>query len=658
MARLVVVIGCCALLTCSACTYHYRLPKWRHYVGEPQDQNLYVSQATHITYPDVEDPGLPIPEFAVEPRRLRNLSQDEVWDVSLAEAIHTTLMNSRIVRSAGTFMSPSNPLYGNPEGIPTSMDSAIQESGVLFGQRGVEGALSDFDAQFMTSLTAGKNSTIQNNLYTSGGLAPGDTLKDETGQFTTSLQKRLASGAQVGVSQSWNYSANNASARLFPSEFDGTLRTEVRQPLLAGAGAEFNRIAGPISTNIQGVSGVQQGVVIARINNDITLADFEQTIHDLLRDVEITYWKLHVAYRTLDVEERLLQDTSVAWNIVDDRSQFQGPGGGAAEHADARDLCFANEGRLLTARDAMYSAEAELRRLMGLPVNDGRIIRPTDEPISAELLPDWPNCLCDALANRPELRRQKWVMKSLELQKIAADNLTLPRMDMVGSYQLNGFGDNLLGAQNGGMPGQNLGNATANLLSGNHDGWTVGVEFAVPVGRRFALAQVRNLELRVAKAQAVLEEQEREISHELAAAFRGLDRTYLLARNSYNRWIAAQDRYDALKRQHDADSRRIPIDVIVRTRDALAQAELQYVQSLADYNSAILDLHYRSGRLLAVDNVTLSEGPWTKRAGWQANGLGEARSYARPAKYLSTAPAELTGPRPDGGGSVPSPKGP
>ena len=71
------------------------------------------------------------------------------------------------------------------------------------------------------------------------------------------------------------------------------------------------------------------------------------------------------------------------------------------------------------------------------------MIRPADEPITAELVPDWYSSLTEALTNRVELRRQKWNIKSLELQLRAARSLTRPRVDLVGSYGDNGYDTDL-----------------------------------------------------------------------------------------------------------------------------------------------------------------------------------------------------------------------
>ena len=71
-------------------------------------------------------------------------------------------------------------------------------------------------------------------------------------------------------------------------------------PLLAGSGAEFTRIAGPVSSSFGGLSGVNQGVVIARINQDISLADFEAHLVNMVNDIQDAYWNLYLRYRIYD----------------------------------------------------------------------------------------------------------------------------------------------------------------------------------------------------------------------------------------------------------------------------------------------------------------------------------------------------------------------
>ncbi len=133
-------------------------------------------------------------------------------------------------------------------------------------------------------------------------LNAGETLVEESAQWSSKIEKPFANSSTFSVQQDWNYSANNVPSRLFPSAYTGFLQAEFRQPLLAGAGTEFTRIAGPRSQSLRGVSGVSQGVLISRINTDITLVDFEQASAAVVRDVENVYWDLYLALRLYDSE--------------------------------------------------------------------------------------------------------------------------------------------------------------------------------------------------------------------------------------------------------------------------------------------------------------------------------------------------------------------
>ena len=120
---------------------------------------------------------------------------------------------------------------------------------------------------------------------------------------------------------------------------------------------------------------------------------------------------------------------------------------------------------------------------MGLSVNDGNVIRPATEPMTAELTLDWNANLAEALVHRPELRSQKWNIKSLELQHSAAEKLVRPRLDFVASYGVNAFGDQLTG------DGPNYQSAYATLLANKHTNWGLGFEFSMPFGFRGAITQ-------------------------------------------------------------------------------------------------------------------------------------------------------------------------
>ena len=62
-------------------------------------------------------------------------------------------------------------------------------------------------------------------------------------------------------------------------------------------GVLFNRIAGPSQT-----PGNFNGILIARTNTEISLADFQSSVRDFIVNVENAYWDLYYAYRELNAQ--------------------------------------------------------------------------------------------------------------------------------------------------------------------------------------------------------------------------------------------------------------------------------------------------------------------------------------------------------------------
>ena len=141
-----------------------------------------------------------------------------------------------------------------------------------------------------------------NNSFFGGGTR---LFQQDLNQYQVQLAKRAATGGQYFLRQNTTYDANNAPANLFPHSWDTNIEVEARQPLLQGAGVLYNRIAGP-----NGTVGQAAGVLIARVNTDISLAEFELGVRNLISNVENAYWDLYFAYRDLHAKI-VARDTGV-----------------------------------------------------------------------------------------------------------------------------------------------------------------------------------------------------------------------------------------------------------------------------------------------------------------------------------------------------------
>jgi outer membrane protein TolC len=603
------------------------------YLGEAE-LGYYQDSVMQIDQPAVDEPTPDVVAATKKPRKLGDRSKDEIWDLSLAEAIHLALINNKILRVRGDFRTAGSAIYTNADGVPSVFDPAIRDSGVLFGGRGVEAALSQFDPIFNTQMLWGHNSAIQNNLFLSGGVGTGTQLNVDTGAFTTGVTKNLGFGGNIAVSNNINYQFSNAAAQLFPSVYTGNILAQYTQPLLAGAGTEYTRIAGPFNTQIQGVSGVNQGVIISRINTDLAVADFEVQVRNTLRDVEETYWDLYLAYRTHDANVKARNSFLRSYRFAKtnkEEGRFS-----ELEVEQARESYFQGRAAAEDALQNLYNLETQLRRLCGLPSADGRIIRPQDDPSTGEFIPDWNISVAEALTRREELRRQKWNIKSLELQLRAAESLVRPQLNFISSYQVNGYGNNLFNIKGidttKGRNGEDLQSYFNTLTSANQQGYTVGLQFNMPLGFRQALSQVRNYELRLAKAREALAMQELEICHELTTTFQNMAWRYQTAQTNYNRWQNAElqvpRREELVIKGRPGFDTSVLLDQWLQTRNRAAQAEISFYTSMIEYQKAITDLHFRKGTLLELNNVHLQEGMWTPEAYADALRRAWARSFA------------------------------
>ena len=63
----------------------------------------------------------------------------------LAALSHNEIIETTALGGVG-----SKVVLTNPAGVASVYDSAIQETGILFGRRGMDAALSDFDARLLS----------------------------------------------------------------------------------------------------------------------------------------------------------------------------------------------------------------------------------------------------------------------------------------------------------------------------------------------------------------------------------------------------------------------------------------------------------------------------------------------------------------------------
>ena len=381
-------------------------------------------------------------------------------------------------------------------------------------------------------------------------------------------------------------------------------------------------------------------LILARIRTDIALSEFEASVRNMLLDLENSYWDLQFAYRFLETAKIGRDSALITW-----RQQYELTEGGAGtsqEEAQSREQYFFFRSQMETALRDLFVAENRLRWLMGISPTDGELLRPIDRPTLANVQYEWQAVHAESLVRSAELRRQRWQVKQRETELILARNQLLPQLDVVGRYSWLGMGDDLITASRNGLNFPADGStAWEGLTDGDFQEFSFGLEFTPPrIGARKEMAGVRNSELSLARERARLEDMELNVSHLLTTAIQNLDYNYQVAQTHFNRWVAAEKEVDALMAL--VKGGKGTVDLVLNGQRRRANAQADFYRAIVEYNKSIANVHFRKGSLLEYNNIQLAEGPWPKKAYWDALGKARERDASYYLDYGHTRPRVIS----------------
>jgi outer membrane protein TolC len=529
---------------------------------------------------------------AFAPRTIDDQLPREFWNLSLDEAIEIGLQNTTILKDLG------GRVLQNPQSATSVYEPGLQANDPVFG---VEAALAQFDAQLRSNTSYQNNDQVFNNQLAGGGARE---VQQDLFNWNVELRKTIATGTQFSLNRLTQHDNNNAPANLFDHSWTTSLEATIRQPLLQGGGVEFNRIAGP---NALPGFRFTKGVVVAQIEDRITINQFQQGVQDYLDQLIISYWQLYLAYRNYEAAIRARDTAYETWRIAEARFRADLPGGEADREAQAREQMLTFDQQVLVAlsgdqrsgQSGVYQAEANLRRLLGMTMRDENFIKPSDVPYEARVSFDWNHLTTAAATSRLELLQQQHRVKQRELELVASKNFLLPRLDAFATYRMNGFGDDLIGGGSG-----RFASAAKDYYSGDHQESEMGLQLSVPLGYRREYAGLRHAQLNLQRERSVLDEQKQHVYFQLANAVRQASLDYQAMQNAYNRMVAADQSVAARFASFEAD--RIEMDFLLEAQQRRAQAESNYHQSVVNYQLSQFQVQTESGNLLDHLGVVLS----------------------------------------------------
>lgn len=556
-----------------------------------------------------------------EPATVNSLDR-KVRYLSLSAAIATALEQGNVGSQSPLFPGVINDSLIAFNGRAVGGSDAIRVLALDPAITGadIESALSRFDARWISSATWTKtDNAIANGL---GSFQNGDGASVNTGVY-----KPLPSGGLAGITYSTDYTFLAAPptfgnvATVNPS-YRPRLQLLFEQPLLQYFGVEINQIS-PLQPGSLLVPGLRpsgnrtEGILITRLRFDQARAEFERNINFLLLNVEYAYWNLYGAYFTLYSREQGLRYALVSWQVNKERYDKGRISIQDLEQTRAQYELF--RAQRITALGRMLDAERQLRGLMGLPLEDGFRILPSDAPVRSAFKPDWPSAENEALSLRPELVLARQDLKFRQLDLIAAKNTLRPDLRFFANYDVNGLGTRLDGGVDrfGGIGQNNLGqpvgltqpgNALASLTSNRFNTWSMGLRLDIPIGFRDAHAAVRTAKLNLDRSYFQLKDQEDKARRFLGLQYRQVIQYYEELGAQQAQRIANANQLNARFLAFQAGTTAGTIDVLLEAQRNWADSVASEHTAIVNYNNALAGLQFAKGTILNYDNVTIAEG--------------------------------------------------
>ena len=577
----------------------------------------------------------PMPKLS-RPRTTEDPEAQEIWQLTLQDAIRIGLDNSEVVRvisfgaqgiPVGGF-EPTPLNTGAGAGVASSLgagtlstiyDPAIQETQIA-------NALSTFDTNFTTQMLWSHSVAPFNNAISAGTFLSGPRFpiifNQDTFQYSSGVQKRTATGALIGVTHNINYLYSNSPTNVTPSAYTTNLQFALTQPLLGSAPLAGGQAGPPV-----GLEANRAPIIIARLNADSYVWRFKAEVMAEVRSIEQQYWSLAQQHVQLWSSETAVQ---LAEKILQrEQNELEVGRGTTADVAEAEQRLEQFRLDLVTKTSDVITTERQLRNLLGLPPADDRRIVPVTAPTEARLQPDWDASLAQMITFQPDIVNQQLQVRAAELQLLVSRNQLLPQLSFNSLYQLNGLGHTLDQAESV-MTGRTIKAidplistqqraAGLNSLPGNYRDfhqWQVGLTLQMPLGMRAPLANVRQTQYALLRQRAFLQQVVHQTTHSLARFFSEVDANYKQFKTASRVRAAAATRLEAQRAFYEEG--RITIDRYLDAVSQFATAVALEAQYKTTYNISIVALEEAKGTLLAYDNIAVAEGPHPAKAYIQA----------------------------------------
>ena len=347
------------------------------------------------------------------------------------------------------------------------------------------------------------------------------------------------------------------------------------------------------------IDGPRRQLLVSQLNRDISDIDLRETITNTVAEVRRAYWELVYAKASVDVQ---LQALELAEQLVrDNRARVEIGTLAPIDIVQAQSEAAQRRQAVAEAEQNLRTAELLLKQLIVGGTDDevwDAEINTVDRPV-LDLGPvDVDRAIRTALDARTDIARTR---RQEEINDVTLRNLendTLPSLDLVGSYRLQGqggtrlvpqaFGDlPVLGGRTVDMIPGGYTDALAHLAGIDFPDWTVQLQLSYPLGQSAQRAAHARAQLQIRQTRAQLRQLELQIATEVTNAA-------VLIQSVQQRIDAARAARELAEEQLAAEESKFEVGTstnffVVQAQRDLATARDSELRAILDYQNAVIE---------------------------------------------------------------------
>lgn len=440
-------------------------------------------------------------------------------------------------------------------------------------------AKADFEPTFSTDWTLDSNS--KQSTLTSGA----DISKNRDIDFNAGISGKLITGAEYDIDFLNKKHKSNAATQRINPYYTTEPKITITQPLFRDFGILVNRA----------------DIIIAQNDKQESEEIFKSTVIEIISKTKIVYYDYIYELKNYSIAELSLQRAEDLLEI--NKARYAKGLVSSVDLLETETAVFRLEKVLISAESKLRKTEDELKLITNL-VDDPKIwnakIELIDElefsarggfAFGGEIQEvNLIKSLNDAFENRADYLAAKIDLESRDIKVKTAKNALYPTVDLTGSFGLNGLGEDYKGA--------------VNKVDSDYEDWSVGLEISIPWG---GSERAKYNKVKLEKTQALF-------------AFKRLEQNIILdvrdnAREvdiQYRQVLAAELSKEKENKNYEAQKERyavgeVSVHDMLDYQDKLAQAKLDYIKALIDYNTAIVNLDKAEGLTLVKNDIILEE---------------------------------------------------